>query len=69
MIIPNGPPDDDWAKKVCKIGQGRACCRYLTMGNKGWSCAKHAPFKAHLDNRVARGDMRAHGDNCDGRSS
>jgi hypothetical protein len=69
VIIPEGPPDNEWARTVCKIGEGHACCRYLTMGRGGWSCAKQTSFKAHLDRRVERGDMRARGDNCDGRSS
>jgi len=41
--------------KVCRIGQGHECCRYLMMGPKGFECAKVAGIrvKALLDQRVA----------------
>lgn len=61
------PVTNDWAKTVCKVGQGHACCRYLTMGACGWSCQKHGSFKAHIDERVRAETMTARGDNCEGR--
>lgn len=61
-------PDNDYVKKVCKIGQEAACCRYLTMSAKGWSCEKlHPEGKAMLDARVNK--MSAKGDNCEGLGS
>jgi hypothetical protein len=58
---------DDWAKGVCRIGQGAACCRYLVMGPGGWDCAKpHGQTRAMLDKRVAAGQLSARGDNCEG---
>jgi len=59
-------PDDEWTKLVCRIGQGHACCRYLTMNPAGWSCEKHGNLKFHLDQRVATNIMTAQGDNCEG---
>ena len=57
--------------KVCRIGQGHECCRYLMMGTKGFECAKVAGIgmKALLDQRVAEETMTARGDNCDGKES
>lgn len=61
------PPDDEYVKTVCKIGQGAACCRYLTMGGGGWSCEKLTSMKGTIDRRVDA--MVAKGDNCEGRGS
>lgn len=57
--------------KVCRIGQGHECCRYLMIGPKGFECAKVAGIrvKALLDQRVAEEAMTARGDNCDGKES
>jgi len=49
---------------ICKIGQGKFCCRYLVAGSDGLECAKHTTLKALLDNRVYTGKMNAQGDNC-----
>lgn len=68
----NAPPvfiDDDWAKDTCKLGQGAACCRYLTIGANGWSCEKHSTLHFLLDARVESGTINARGDNCEGRAS
>lgn len=67
-------------KEVCKIGQGKECCRYLVLGPGGFECAKIdkgfvaalngevAPtVKMLMDQRVAKGTMVARGDNCEGR--
>lgn len=63
----NTKPDDEWARTVCAIGQGAACCRYLTLGGDGWSCAKHGELRYTLDRRAAAGTMNARSDNCTGR--
>jgi len=70
-MAPNpNPPDDDYVMKVCQPGKGALTCRYLTMAAGGWSCEKLVPaLKSHFDARVARGDMNAQGDNCEGRGS
>lgn len=60
---------DEYAKLICKIGQGEFCCRYLAMSGNGWSCEKHGSMAAHLDMRVAKGTITARGDNCAGRKS
>ena len=62
-------PNKKHTKTVCKIGQGHACCRYLTMAPDGYSCEKHAPLKKYLDFRVATNGMVAQGDNCPGKDS
>src|SRR5262245_33361635 len=47
------PPDDDWARRVCGIGQGKACCKYLCMGAGGWCCAKLSEgLRAQIDQRT-----------------
>jgi hypothetical protein len=57
-------PVSDYINEVCRIGQGHACCRYLTVGADGFDCEKHTKLKAVLD---ARGDsMAARADNCHG---
>jgi hypothetical protein len=61
------PPDDDHVKTVCKIGQGEACCRYLTISSSGWSCEKLTSIGRHLDEMVVNKDIIARGDNCQGR--
>lgn len=65
----NSPPDTEWAKRICLIGQGSECCRYLTMGAHGWSCEKHGTLRAHIDKRALTHVMHAKGDNCPGRTS
>jgi hypothetical protein len=51
---------------VCKMGQGKACCRYIIVDpDKGIICGKDDPsIKLVLDKRVPR--MTAQGDNCEG---
>lgn len=53
-------------RDVCKIGQGAACCRYLTLGAKGFECAKLLGLKATIDARVKAGTSGSLGDNCPG---
>lgn len=50
---------------VCKIGQGAACCRYLTCGAGGFECGKLNGLKQAIDIRVAT--MTAKSDNCEGK--
>ena len=55
----------EYMNEVCKLGQGADCCRYITVGADGLSCAKDDPgIKASIDRQVVQ--MRAKGDNCDG---
>jgi hypothetical protein len=63
------PPDDKWAKQVCKVGQGQDCCRYITMAPDGFSCAKHTGLRGLLDLRAERKAIIARGDNCLGRGA
>lgn len=56
--------NDAYRTETCKIGQGAECCRYLTMGADGFSCAKRTSLRYTIDNRVRK--MNAKGDNCDG---
>jgi hypothetical protein len=63
---------DEQLKKVCKIGQGKDCCRYILCGGEGFHCAKLdpdlKPIKDNLDQRAASGNMVAQSDNCEGLS-
>lgn len=55
----------DHLKTICKLGEGKACCRYLYIG-PGFNCAKIEPgMKATIDAEAHR--MNAQGDNCEGR--
>jgi len=58
--------DDERAKNVCKAGKGKDCCRYLTFGSDGWTCAKTTPMKGIIDSRVDAGMSNAQSDNCEG---
>ncbi len=60
---------DDYAKQICKVGQGADCCRYLCMSPEGWSCEKFGSFSDLLDFRVLTGTINARGDNCAGKLS
>lgn len=52
---------------VCALGQGVACCAFLTHGPTGWTCAKALPaIRATIRVRLAAGSMVAQGDNCSG---
>lgn len=57
---------DLYVEKVCKIGQGAACCRFLVGGPKGFECGKMYPeLVAQIE---ARTDMMAKADNCPGQA-
>ena len=53
------------ALTLCKMGQGKETCRYLTFGD-GYECAKHTELRPYIDERVEAGTMTAQGDNCVG---
>jgi hypothetical protein len=53
--------------EICKMGQGKDCCRYLTCGSEGFMCAKLNPSLAMiLDKRVREETITARADNCKG---
>ena len=56
------------AFQVCKIGQGKECCRYFMVGAGGFECAKNTKMKKYLDSRVKENSITALGDNCEGGS-
>lgn len=58
--------DFEKVKEICKMGQGEACCRYLTAGAGGFHCEKRTALGRILDARVAEGRMTARGDCCEG---
>lgn len=72
-IEPDEPPHQHPGKyvdRVCKMGHGAACCRYLAAGPRGLECLKLTPMlKKIIDERSAAGLMGAKGDNCDGLTS
>lgn len=51
-------------KEVCKMGQGKDCCRYLLCSAEGFECGKTGALKGVIDSRVEY--MTAQGDNCEG---
>ena len=57
---------DDHVKAVCQPGTTE-CCRFLMMSPDGWECGKFTTVAGLLNRRVAQQDIRAVGDNCEGR--
>ena len=57
---------DGHVHRVCLIGHGSACCRYLVLGSKGFECAKLSSLRQVLDTKADAGSILAVGDNCDG---
>lgn len=56
--------------EICKIGQGADCCKYLTIGGKGFECAKvDAKWKSIVDKAWAENEHVAQGDNCEGKEN
>ncbi len=54
-------------KEVCKIGQGKNCCKYVGCGSKGFECLKlEESIKSIIDKRD---NMVAKSDNCEGKSN
>ena len=54
-----------YVKRICKLGQGAACCSYLVCG-KQFECAKSTVLEETIESRRANGKMIAMGDNCQG---
>ncbi len=54
---------NNYVKDICKIGQGRKFCRYLSAGPHGFCCEKLGHLRDHLDHAT---HMTARADNCDG---
>jgi hypothetical protein len=51
---------DDKIKEICKIGEVKDCCIFLTVGPDGFTCEKFNSSLAHmLLDRYSRGTMRA----------
>jgi len=58
---------EEHIENICKRGQGKETCRYLTVRPNGWACAKLDPaIKYVLDSLVLANRTKSHGDNCDG---
>lgn len=61
--------EESHIRKVCKIGHGGDCCKFLTVGTSGFECAKNHPAVAshiimYWD--IANPPHVAQGDNCEG---
>lgn len=65
MIAP--PPQlfiPEWfARKICLLGHGEKCCKYLTAGQHGFYCAK---LDEKLKQQIDMLKLVAKGDNCPG---
>lgn len=57
---------EDYVRGTCRIGQGADCCRYLTIGARGWDCENGTRLQATIDARVKAGTFTARAVNCDG---
>jgi hypothetical protein len=54
-------------ESVCKVGQGKECCKYLIMAMNGWECMKTVPAdKKLIDDFYSDSTHNANGDNCNG---
>lgn len=60
------PGEDSHVIRTCKMGAGKACCRYLAFGQDGFQCLKHSTMRDYIDERVAKNTTVAQGDNCPG---
>jgi hypothetical protein len=61
------PDDDPRLNALCRIGEGKDCCRWLARGPRGYFCAKLDPTIAPaIAERFEAGQMAAQGDNCEG---
>ena len=54
---------------ICKIGQGKDCCKYLIMGKSGFECAKFTTSTKLLIDKNWNPQKVAQGDNCAGKPS
>jgi hypothetical protein len=56
----------EYVNNICKVGQGKDCCRYLAADKYGFCCLKlDEKAKKHIDNHVEY--MSAKADNCEGK--
>ena len=55
----------DYVKNICKIGQGKDCCRYLIFGT-GFECAKLTTVSRIIDVHATLPSYTSKGNNCDG---
>lgn len=61
---------NDYIRQVCKMGQGKDCCKYLASGVNGLECLKVEPsLKALIDDNWVRTLHVAQGDNCQGKEN
>jgi hypothetical protein len=59
---------DDYIEKICRIGQGELCCRYLVIAHTGFKCMKADKHsKAIIDHAWSTTVHVAQGDNCPGK--
>lgn len=61
--------DSKTLKEVCKVGSGETTCRFVTVGSKGFECAKHTSVASIINARIAAGTFNAKGDNCEGKGN
>lgn len=61
----NNQINKDRLHRVCRIGKGADCCKYITCGPMGFCCEKKTTMKVSIDAAALRG-MTAQGDNCEG---
>ncbi|MCI5108449.1 MAG: hypothetical protein MRY49_01215 [Candidatus Pacebacteria bacterium] len=59
------PLTDDHVKNVCKPGTTEACA-FLSSSGLDLCCAKRSFLESNIRQRLAKGTMRAIGDNCSG---
>ena len=50
---------EDKLHEVCKIGEGKDCCIFLSAGSKGFMCEKFGFFGQTLLDRYSKGNMSA----------
>jgi hypothetical protein len=55
---------NEHVKDICKVGQGRKCCRYLLAGAEGFECAKLTEIKPVIDKKVRAGTFTSRGRGC-----
>lgn len=61
-------PSKEHIEKICKPGskEGKTCRFLVVEPLKGFRCAKASNIRKALDDKVAKGEMNAKGDNCEG---
>ena len=61
MIVNN-----EHARNVCRVGQGRFTCSYFGFTGQGGDCSKGSPEEVDIARQRAEGTINAIGDNCSG---